>query len=65
MARIERRGDGWYLVDGERGIDGYNTTSKATKRRRIPVSKELAYDEARRVALYSGMVDEGELEDRR
>lgn len=65
MARIERRGDGWYVVCGGGGIDRYRTTSKATRRRRIPVSKELAYDEARRVALYSGMVDEGELEDRR
>lgn len=65
MARIERRSGGWYLVDGERGIDGYSTTSKATARRRIPVPKELTYDEARRVALYSGMVDERELEDRR
>lgn len=65
MARIERRRDGWYVVCGCGGIDHYRTTSKATKRRRIPVSKELAYDEARRVALCSGMVDEGELEDRR
>lgn len=64
MARIERRRDGWYVVGAGGGIDRYRTTSKATARRRIPVPKELAYDEARRVALYSGMVDERELEDR-
>lgn len=62
MARIERREGGWYLVDGERGIDGYSTTSKATARKRIPVPKELTYDEARRVALFSGMVKQTDLE---
>lgn len=60
MRRVERREGGWYVVEGEPGIDGYSTTSNVSDRRRIPVSKDATLKQAVFVARQAGMLDDKE-----
>ena len=60
MRRVERRDGGWYVVEGEPGLDGYSTTSEAASRRRIPVSKDAPRGRAEFVARQMGMLDKEE-----
>lgn len=65
MRRVERREGGWYVVEGEPGIDGYSTVSNASRRRRVPIAADAPRDLAELVARCAGMMDEDDMEGKR
>lgn len=56
MRTVEKRSNGWYVVERDGTFDGYATTSAAVKRRRIPIEKDAPRDRAVFVARQAGML---------
>lgn len=57
MRAVEKRSEGWFVVERPAGLDGYSTTSAVSKRQRIPVSNDAPRDQAVFVAKQMGMLD--------
>ena len=60
MRAVEKRSEGWFVVERPAGLDGYSTTSAVTERRRIPVEKNAPRELAVFVARQAGMLDDKE-----
>lgn len=60
MRAVEKRSEGWVVVERPAGLDGYSTTSAVTERRRIPVEKNAPRELAVFVARQAGMLDDKE-----
>ena len=57
MKAVEKRSEGWVVVERPAGLDGYSTTSAVTERRRIPIEKSAPRERAVFVARQMGMLD--------
>ena len=57
MKTVEKRSEGWFVVERPAGLDGYSTTSAVTERRRIPIEKSAPRERAVFVARQMGMLD--------
>ena len=57
MKAVEKRSEGWYVVNRDGTFCGYSTTSAVTERRRIPVSKSAPSEQAVFVARQMGLLD--------
>lgn len=60
MRAVEKRSEGWFVVERPAGLDGYSTTSAVTERRRIPIEKSAPRERAVFVARQAGMLDDKE-----
>ena len=60
MRAVEKRSEGWFVVERRAGLDGYSTTSAVARRRRIPVEKNAPRELAVFVARQAGMLDDKE-----
>ena len=57
MRAVEKRADGWFVVERDAALDGYSTTSAVSKRRRIPIDKSAPRERAVFVARQMGLLD--------
>lgn len=60
MKAVEKRSEGWYVVERDGTFGGYSTTSAVTERRRIPIEKSAPRERAVFVARQMGMLDDKE-----
>lgn len=60
MRAVEKRSEGWYVVERDGTFGGYSTTSAVTERRRIPVERNAPRERAVLVARQAGMLDDKE-----
>ena len=61
MRAVEKRSDGWFVVERP-GFGGYSTTSSVARRRKIPVPATAERERAVAVARERGMLDGEEQE---
>lgn len=57
MKSVEKRSEGWFVVERSNAFGGYSATSAVSKRQRIPVSNDAPRDQAVFVARQAGMLD--------
>ena len=60
MKAVEKRSEGWFVVERSDAFGGYTATSAVTKRQRIPVSKDAPRDQAVFIAKQMRMLDDKE-----
>lgn len=60
MRAVEKRSEGWFVVERDKTFGGYSTTSAVARRRRIPVERNAPRELAVIVARQMGMLDDKE-----
>ena len=60
MRAVEKRSEGWFVVERDKTFGGYSTAEVVARRRRIPVEKNAPRELAVFVARQAGMLDDKE-----